>query len=59
MSNGNQRHFDNETLNKGQTIISLQYGTNIGVSQSGMTPYGQVRQILPPKASEKTADVII
>lgn len=31
----------------GQTIISLQYGSNKGASQKGMTAYGLPRQILP------------
>lgn len=43
----NRRNFDKETLELGKTIISLQAGSNRGASQSGMTPYGAGRQIIP------------
>ena len=31
----------------GQSVIGLQYGSNKGASQAGMTPYGASRQIRP------------
>ena len=31
----------------GQSVIGLQYGSNKGASQAGMTPYGATRQIRP------------
>merc|ERR1711988_1535312 len=41
----NKRNFDEDTLKAGQSMIGLQYGTNKGASQAGMTPYGAGRQI--------------
>ena len=41
----NKRNFNDETLKAGQSMIGLQYGTNKGASQAGMTPYGASRQI--------------
>ncbi|CAG2101939.1 unnamed protein product [Medioppia subpectinata] len=43
----NRRCFSKEVLNNSQSVIGLQYGTNIGANQSGMTPYGAPRQIIP------------
>merc|ERR1712233_137342 len=43
----NKRQFDEEVLKAGQSMIGLQYGTNKGASQAGMTPYGASRQIRP------------
>merc|ERR1711874_276011 len=40
----NKRQFDDEVLKAGQSMIGLQYGTNKGASQAGMTPYGASRQ---------------
>ena len=31
----------------GESLIGLQYGSNKGASQAGMTPYGASRQIRP------------
>ena len=42
---GDTRRFDEKTLKEGQSVISLQYGSNKGASQAGMTPYGASRQI--------------
>merc|ERR1712038_233451 len=41
----NKRNFDDDVLKAGQSMIGLQYGTNKGASQAGMTPYGASRQI--------------
>merc|ERR1712142_180903 len=43
----NKRNFDQDVLKAGQSMIGLQYGTNKGASQAGMTPYGASRQIRP------------
>merc|ERR1712173_530750 len=43
----NRRNFDEDVLKAGQSMIGLQYGTNKGASQAGMTPYGASRQIRP------------
>merc|ERR1712203_1057221 len=43
----NKRQFDEEVLKAGHSMIGLQYGTNKGASQAGMTPYGASRQIRP------------
>merc|ERR1712106_1967 len=43
----NKRNFDDDVLKAGQSMIGLQYGTNKGASQAGMTPYGASRQIRP------------
>lgn len=42
----NPREFSNDQLRQGQNVISLQYGSNQGASQAGMTGYGQQRQII-------------
>merc|ERR1712083_771715 len=47
----NKRQFDEEVLKAGQSMIGLQYGTNKGASQAGMTPYGASRQIRPEEAA--------
>merc|ERR1719394_1962883 len=41
----NKRNFDDDVMKAGQSLIGLQYGTNKGASQAGMTPYGASRQI--------------
>lgn len=43
----NRRSFDEEVLKAGQSVIGLQYGSNKGASQAGMTAYGTGRQIRP------------
>lgn len=43
----NKREFDEGVLKAGQSVIGLQYGSNKGASQAGMTPYGAGRQIRP------------
>ncbi|XP_028657086.1 transgelin-3-like [Erpetoichthys calabaricus] len=43
---GNRREFSEEQLRQGQSLISLQMGSNRGASQSGMTGYGMPRQIM-------------
>ena len=45
MASENKRNFDDDVLKAGQSMIGLQYGTNKGASQAGMTPYGASRQI--------------
>lgn len=45
-SQENRREFTEEQLAEGKSIIGLQMGTNAGASQSGMTGYGQPRQII-------------
>jgi hypothetical protein len=40
----NERHFTEEQLNEGKSVIGLQYGSNKGASQSGMN-MGQTRHI--------------
>ncbi len=47
MATENKRAFDENTLKAGQSVIGLQYGSNKGASQSGMTAYGTGRQIRP------------
>jgi len=47
VSDQNRRSFTPEKLAESQTVIGLQYGSNKGASQSGMTPYGLGRQIMP------------
>lgn len=42
----NKREFTEEQLAEGKSIIGLQMGTNAGASQTGMTGYGQQRQII-------------
>jgi len=43
----NKRNFNEGVLKAGQSMIGLQYGSNKGASQAGMTPYGANRQIRP------------
>jgi len=43
----NKRDFDDNVLKAGQSVIGLQYGSNKGASQAGMTAYGTGRQIRP------------
>jgi hypothetical protein len=45
MSEKNERHFTEEQLNEGKSVIGLQYGSNKGASQSGMN-IGQTRHIM-------------
>ncbi|XP_076024654.1 transgelin-like [Genypterus blacodes] len=42
----NRRDFSQEQMNEGKSVIGLQMGTNKGASQTGMTGYGQPRQII-------------
>ncbi|CAL1573712.1 unnamed protein product [Knipowitschia caucasica] len=42
----NKREFSEEQLQQGKNVIGLQMGSNAGASQSGMTGYGQPRQII-------------
>ena len=44
-SEKHERHFDEQTMQAGKTVIGLQMGTNRGASQAGMTPAGLGRQI--------------
>jgi len=46
-ANENRRNFDKDVLKAGESLIGLQYGSNKGASQAGMTPYGASRQIRP------------
>ena len=41
----NERHFTEEQLKQGQSVISLQMGTNKGASQAGMN-MGKTRHIM-------------
>lgn len=47
VSQENKRAFDDSVLKAGQSVIGLQYGSNKGASQAGMTAYGTGRQIRP------------
>ena len=47
MADENKRMFSPDQLAESHKIIGLQYGSNKGASQSGMTPYGATRQIRP------------
>lgn len=47
MANENKRNFSEEKLKESHKIIGLQYGSNKGASQAGMTAYGTGRQIIP------------
>lgn len=40
----NVRHFTEEQLKAGQTVISLQYGSNKGANQSGIN-FGNTRHM--------------
>ncbi|XP_039247803.2 transgelin-3-like [Styela clava] len=46
MADENKRNFDEESQRAGRAQIGLQMGTNVLASQSGMTGYGQTRQIV-------------
>jgi len=48
----NKRNFSQDKLLESQKIIGLQYGSNKGASQSGMTAYGSGRQIIPGEAQK-------
>lgn len=48
----NKRNFTAEKLKESQKIIGLQYGSNKGASQAGMTAYGTGRQIIPGEAQK-------
>ena len=52
----NRRNFDEDVLKAGESMIGLQYGTNKGASQAGMTPYGASRQILPEEFQDGQHD---
>ncbi|OQR71374.1 myophilin-like [Tropilaelaps mercedesae] len=41
---GNKRHFSDEVLKAGQNVIGLQYGSNKGATQSGMS-FGNTRHM--------------
>lgn len=43
----NKRAFNADVMKAGQSVIGLQYGSNKGASQAGMTAYGTGRQIRP------------
>jgi len=51
----NKRNFDDDVLKAGQSVIGLQYGSNKGASQAGMTPYGASRQIRPEDFCKPTS----
>ncbi|KAK7076273.1 hypothetical protein SK128_020341, partial [Halocaridina rubra] len=48
----NKRNFSEDKLKESQKIIGLQYGSNKGASQAGMTAYGTGRQIIPGEAQK-------
>lgn len=43
----NKRNFNADVMKAGHSVIGLQYGSNKGASQAGMTAYGASRQIRP------------
>lgn len=51
----NKREFDDGVLKAGQSVIGLQYGSNKGASQAGMTAYGTGRQIRPDEFEKQHA----
>merc|ERR1711973_409059 len=53
MATQNKREFDEATMKAGQSLIGLQYGSNKGASQAGMTAYGTGRQIRPEDLEKK------
>lgn len=53
MATQNKREFDQSVLNAGQSVIGLQYGSNKGASQAGMTAYGTGRQIRPDELNKQ------
>jgi len=52
VSKENKRNFSQDVLLESQKIIGLQYGSNKGASQAGMTSYGSGRQIIPGEAQK-------
>nr|ACO14747.1 Calponin-3 [Caligus clemensi] len=52
MATSNKRNFDDDVLKAGQSVIGLQYGSNKGASQAGMTAYGTGRQIRPDEIGQ-------
>lgn len=46
VATSNKRAFDEQQLREGRNVIGLQYGSNKGANQAGMTPYGLGRQII-------------
>ncbi|CAB4067189.1 TAGLN [Lepeophtheirus salmonis] len=52
MATSNKRNFDDDVLKAGQNVIGLQYGSNKGASQAGMTAYGTGRQIRPDEIGQ-------
>lgn len=52
MATQNKREFDQSVLKAGQSVIGLQYGSNKGASQAGMTAYGTGRQIRPEELNQ-------
>ena len=55
MASANKREFDDSVLKAGQSVIGLQYGSNKGASQAGMTAYGTGRQIRPDGEFENSS----
>ena len=55
MASENKREFDDSVLKAGQSVIGLQYGSNKGASQAGMTAYGTGRQIRPDGEFENSS----
>jgi len=53
----NKRMFSPDVLAESHKIIGLQYGSNKGASQAGMTPYGAVRQIRPDGILYSTSSI--
>merc|ERR550517_181643 len=45
VSSENKRNFDDDVLKAGQSIIGLQYGSNKGASQAGMTAFAARQNI--------------
>nr|AGN29586.1 calponin-3 [Acartia pacifica]AGN29587.1 calponin-3 [Acartia pacifica] len=52
----NKRNFDDGVLKAGRSVIGLQYGSNKGASQAGMTPYGATRQIRPEDLQKRSTE---
>uniref|UniRef100_T1INE2 Transgelin n=1 Tax=Strigamia maritima TaxID=126957 RepID=T1INE2_STRMM len=46
----NKRMFSAEVLAESNRVIGLQYGSNKGATQAGMTAYGMTRQIKPEQS---------
>ncbi|XP_076053765.1 transgelin-3-like isoform X2 [Oratosquilla oratoria] len=46
----NKRNFSEEVLSESKKVIGLQYGSNKGASQAGMSAYGTARQIIPDES---------